>query len=301
MSAAQIAGEDGRPSGKPIFCYAIRLLNGGTEAFYLTSFDQGIEIEDLPAEWGADDPQVFTPAQIGHGTVERMDGIDKVTFDMQVLLSAAQTLSRYTIFGAIPKIRIDVIRVMPGPLLAGEPAIYGRDTMTTQSGDIADFGVEGFLMKARCCPEPFMSGHQATRWRFTRTCNRVLYGPSCGVVRNDFRLVGNILALDYQKRVIVVSDQFAGPHSEDFFRGGVMVHQPTGTNHSIFTSAHAAANTRIWLQQWNPDLQVGDVVSLFAGCRHTKDDCLTKFNNVANFGGFPDVPNVNPAIHGAAR
>lgn len=301
MSSLQIAGEDSNPTGKPIFCYAIRLLDSDVESFYVTSFEQGIEIEGLPEDWDADDPQVFSPAQIGHGQVERMDGIDKVTFDMQVLLSSVQALSRYTLFGAIPKIQVDVIRVMPGPLLAGIPAIYGRDTHTTQSGLIGDFGTEGFLMKARCAPEPFMTGHQVPRWRFTRTCNRVLYGPSCGVNPDDYNLVGNIASMDYQARVMVVTGQYALPHDPDFFRQGVMVHQGTGTRHSIFTSAHTGGDTRIWLHQWFPDMELGDVVTLIAGCRHDLGDCTDKFANQANFGGFPLIPNVNPAIHGATR
>lgn len=294
---AQIIGQESHPTGEPIFCYAIRLLDT-PEAFYLTSFPQSIEIENLPDEWGADDPQLFTPAQIGHGQVERMDGIDKVTFDMQVRMAAAGPLSRYTLFGAIPRIQVDIIRVMPGPLYAGIPARYVRDTMTTQSGLIGDFGTEGFLLKARCAPEPFMTGHQVPRWRFTRTCNRVLYGADCGVARADYKIEANILELNYRKRRMLVSGQRGGGDPENFFRQGVMIHGPTGSRHSIFKSSHEGGDTRIELHQWFPDFVVGDVVELFAGCRHTLADCTNKFENEANFGGFPYIPNVNPAIHG---
>lgn len=37
-------------------------------------------------------------------------------------------------------------------------------------------------------------------------------------------------------------------------------------------------------------VQVGDAYSMTVGCRKRRDDCRDKFSNIANFGGFPDVP-----------
>lgn len=294
---ASILGEDSRSNVTPIFCYGIRHLDAD-EAFFLCNWPEPIEIEGLPASWGAADPQEFLPAQINHGQVERRDGIDKVTFDVEMRMAQAAGLSRYTLFGAIPKIRIDVVRISPGPVNAGIPAVWNQDTTITQSGHIDIFTVEGHILKARCAPEPFLSGHQVPRWRFTRTCNRQLYGVGCGVDPAGFILSGNILSMDYTSRSLVISGQRPALDPEDFFRQGVLVHTSTGTRHSIFTSAHEGLNTRVWLHQWFPDFEVTDTVSAFAGCRHTIDDCHVKFDNRINFGGFPLVPSENPAIHG---
>lgn len=294
-----IQGEDSRETITPIYCYSIR-QPGANESFYLTSWPDPISIAGIPASWDADDPQVFVPAQIQHGEISRKDGIDRTTFDVNVALKSTDELSRYTLFGAIPKIKIDVFRISPGPVYAGDPAIFGRDTSIIQSGVIADFSTEGSIMRAVCCPEPFLTGHQVPRCRFTRTCNRKLYGTDCGVDREDFKLEANILSMDYTGRTLVISGQRPLTDPEDYFRQGYLEHAPTGTKHSIFRSEYQGTDTRIFLHQWFPDFAINDVVTAFAGCRHTADDCKNKFDNVANFGGFPFIPNVNPALHGVS-
>jgi hypothetical protein len=35
-------------------------------------------------------------------------------------------------------------------------------------------------------------------------------------------------------------------------------------------------------------------VTLYPGCAHTRTACKDKFNNLANFGGFPLIPSKNP-------
>jgi len=35
-------------------------------------------------------------------------------------------------------------------------------------------------------------------------------------------------------------------------------------------------------------------VTAYPGCKRTTDDCGTKFNNLDNFGGVPDLPGKSP-------
>ena len=37
-------------------------------------------------------------------------------------------------------------------------------------------------------------------------------------------------------------------------------------------------------------VEIGDTFTVTAGCDKTKSTCTTKFSNVLNFGGFPDIP-----------
>lgn len=44
---------------------------------------------------------------------------------------------------------------------------------------------------------------------------------------------------------------------------------------------------------WNVmpnDIQIGDEYTIVPGCDLLKTTCISKFNNIANFGGFPDIP-----------
>lgn len=50
---------------------------------------------------------------------------------------------------------------------------------------------------------------------------------------------------------------------------------------------------------WQPcpfNVQVGDAYTLRPGCGKTKSDCIDRYNNYENFGGFPDLPG-NDAIN----
>lgn len=43
-----------------------------------------------------------------------------------------------------------------------------------------------------------------------------------------------------------------------------------------------------------PGINVGDAVTVYAGCDHAVATCFSKFVNVPNFGGLPHLPTVNP-------
>jgi hypothetical protein len=47
-----------------------------------------------------------------------------------------------------------------------------------------------------------------------------------------------------------------------------------------------------------PKILVGDNVTLTAGCDRTRATCVAKFNNLANFMGFPYIPTKNPYSSG---
>jgi uncharacterized phage protein (TIGR02218 family) len=41
------------------------------------------------------------------------------------------------------------------------------------------------------------------------------------------------------------------------------------------------------------EVQVGDKLSIYAGCDKRRETCFTKFNNVINFRGEPDLPGLD--------
>ena len=47
----------------------------------------------------------------------------------------------------------------------------------------------------------------------------------------------------------------------------------------------------------NPTV-IGDTYSLIAGCDKTLTTCKAKFNNVANFRGFPHIPGTDRLLSG---
>lgn len=297
MSSAAIIGENSNPDGVPVYLYAIRSEIDSVE-FYLANYPTEIAVSGLPDRFtAAGDPQAFSPAQITHGSVERRDGLERVSFDVTAAIKDVEFYSRFILFGMIPKIEVNVIKVVSGAAAAGV-AVWGDDTDLVQQGLVETFSVEAHNINVRCTPEPFFTNQVVPRWRFTRTCNRQLFSPDCTVARNSFEHQNAITALDIDLRQVTVSGQKAGS-SDGYFRGGVFEHTLTGTKTTILDHVNAGGNTVLTLQAWIPELLVTDNAVLNAGCNHSFNQCRDRFSNEANFGGFRKVPNRNPTLHGA--
>jgi len=43
-------------------------------------------------------------------------------------------------------------------------------------------------------------------------------------------------------------------------------------------------------------IQVGDTFDIIAGCDKTRETCHSKFNNIINFRGEPDVPGTDKLL-----
>lgn len=291
-------GDDSRVDTRPIYAYVITQRDiTDVPPLFVCAYDGEIEISGMPARYDADEPQVFSPANINHGPIKRESNFDKSTFEIRALTRDITGIARYAMTGALPRIQVDVIKINPGRVVAGEPAAWGEDTLLVQTGLMASFSFQGFTVLVECVPEPLFSGHEIPRWRFSRTCNRQLFGVDCKVNPAAYSHAGNILAMQPTKRILTISGVHAS-ETGNYFRQGVLLHQPTGMRFSIFRSWPDAGNTKVKLHQWNPDFALTDVCDMRAGCRHTLEDCRDKFSNAANFGGFSQVPNKNPTIHG---
>lgn len=133
---------------------------------------------------------------------------------------------------------------------------------------------------------------QIPRETILRTCPHDLYGPECRVDRELFKVETTISAVGVggEANKYDISDTTNAP---PFFDAGVIVKDATGQRG--FIGRHQF-NGRIWLLRPMPGLAVTDAVTLFAGCKRTVEVCRDKFDNVAQFGGFPRHPDRNPFV-----
>ncbi len=100
----------------------------------------------------------------------------------------------------------------------------------------------------------------------------------------------------------------ADTYPEDAFKYGVVLWRsmdaPAGKNagqsFEIASSTEATGDPlgcEITLLVDTPyDIQEEDTMSITVGCRKTKTDCINRFDNFLNYGGFPDIPGVDRAI-----
>lgn len=112
-------------------------------------------------------------------------------------------------------------------------------------------------------------------------CNHVLYDARCKVDRPTFTTAAVVTAIG--DAVIQVGDD--GVANGELIAGEI-INDRTGERRLIISNI---TNTLTISYDFD-DILVGDTVSLSQGCLHNTDDCVNRFNNIANYGGFPFIP-----------
>lgn len=128
---------------------------------------------------------------------------------------------------------------------------------------------------------------------FQRPCGAVLGDVACGVnvKSSNHKVTQNVLEIENERVFRFVGlDGFA---SGWFGRGRleVLSGDAKGLIAAIKIDHFMGALREITL--WEPlraNVQVGDAVRLFVGCDKRFETCQSKFDNVLNFQGFPDIP-----------
>lgn len=121
-------------------------------------------------------------------------------------------------------------------------------------------------------------------------CNRVLFDVGCKVSRALNTVATTVASVN--GRNVTIADN--GGRADGFFAAGELV-AASGERRMIVAHAGVAVTLNYPFAR----LTVGAAVEVVAGCNHAYEgDCLTKFNNQQNFGGFPFIPTVNPFAEG---
>jgi hypothetical protein len=130
------------------------------------------------------------------------------------------------------------------------------------------------------------------RYTCSRACPWLLYDVhTCKVNRATFALTG-VTVDAVSGRVVTVPGLAAWAGSDAFkAKHGVLI-PPSGAQETI-TDVDLTAET-VTLLNVIPGLAPGDVVDILAGCDQLIGTCRTRFDNVVNFGGWPDMPVRNP-------
>lgn len=130
----------------------------------------------------------------------------------------------------------------------------------------------------------------------TLKCRHLLFSTAsdqqigfCGVSAGSFTYSSTISSIILQKMKFTCTTLGL---ANGFCSQGKLVW--TGGNNAGFDSTvkiHTAggSDTIELFLPTNLAMQVGDTFTIYAGCNKTTDHCKNKFNNIANFGGFPHI------------
>lgn len=124
---------------------------------------------------------------------------------------------------------------------------------------------------------------------FSPTCLHVLYDSGCGAIRGTYAASGTAGAGSTAS--VIYADVAAAQHQQ-----GSLVFS-SGQNANVrATVKSVGVGSSLSLMYPLPFAPAtGDAFTVYAGCDHTLATCQARFNNKANFRGFPFVPPIETA------
>lgn len=169
----------------------------------------------------------------------------------------------------------------------------GRIAVVRASGSEATIECESVFTSLR---------RHGLRARYQRSCRHLLYHRGCRLDRADFATVGAPSALDSTGTVVAIPQ--ATLEADGWYLGGILdfdgtlrfIARHVGTvitiQRAIDGLAEALANHGYGNSYGK---FYGDLtVTIHPGCDRTIKTCRDKFDNLANYGGFPWIPSRNP-------
>ncbi|MDQ6867132.1 MAG: DUF2163 domain-containing protein [Pseudomonadota bacterium] len=131
---------------------------------------------------------------------------------------------------------------------------------------------------------------QMPRNVYSPACQHVLYDSGCALIKSAFGTAG-IVGAGSTGSVI----NWSGA-STNFNQGSITF--SSGINAGVSANVKSAI-AGVSLDLSYPLLNApnaGDAFTVYFGCDHTLSTCTTKFNNLANFRGFPFIPPATYAV-----
>jgi uncharacterized phage protein (TIGR02218 family) len=125
------------------------------------------------------------------------------------------------------------------------------------------------------------------------TCGKILYSTDCGVTSSSYQVTGTVSAAG-----TVNGFKTSLTQADDYFnRGTITFTSGDLAGLSYWIRSYVQTNGVIRLQ--TPALVApssGDAFTILPGCDKSASMCSSRFDNLANYGGFPNVPQPTVAL-----
>ncbi|MGY6535288.1 MAG: phage BR0599 family protein [Pararhodobacter sp.] len=238
----------------------------------------------------------WAPAAVAHGDVVQTGEIERGRLELTWPLSHPFARRFLAPMGHEPVV-LTIFR--------GHEQLPG-ETVAHWKGRVMGAEVEGQRI-VLTCESVFSTLRRAgVRAKYQRLCRHALYGRGCGLDIGAHWTSGTVAAVAGSAASVTIPEAATQP--DGWFRGGVLRFGP----HLGFITGHAGSTLSLSrpmpalaaaLTAPELDPVTGDplpvLVDLAPGCDLRASTCATKFGNLLNFGGFPEIPGRNPFGGGA--
>jgi uncharacterized phage protein (TIGR02218 family) len=145
----------------------------------------------------------------------------------------------------------------------------------------------GDFAELNCIPESDVLKNSVPGMQFQSACNHFLYDSGCTINKTLFKVFGTIATIDATGMLITVAA--AASKVDGWFTAGYV---EMGEQRRMIL-LHAG-NALTLLAPLFGGVEVGDEITLYAGCMRDYNTCVNKFSNGKNYVGFQWIPEKNP-------
>lgn len=121
---------------------------------------------------------------------------------------------------------------------------------------------------------------------FSKRCSNSLFDKHCKLNKNNFKYIPNLLIVNKETDYKI----YIGTEKENsYFNFGAVV--INGNYFQIYN--HKDGYINLLYPCFD---EIIESITIYPGCDKSTSSCSSKFNNINNYGGFPDIPSSNPAV-----
>lgn len=272
-TARELSAQDGRP----VFLY--KFVQGSLQWCYTNA--------PFKVNFAGD---TYSPSAVGHSEVKQSNELAKDSISLTFPLDDAFA-SQF--LGYAPD-QVTSVTLLRGHVADNEFIVYWKGRVASSKAFSAQIRLE--------CESIFTSLRRpGLRARYQRTCRHALYGRGCQLDPEAFVIAGRVTSLTSTSLVVPEAASYA----DGYFTGGMV----RASDDSLrLIASHAGANLVLSRPSdalisslelsgygYGYGFFYGQLtVKLYPGCDRSKTTCLSKFDNLANYGGFPYIPTKNP-------
>jgi uncharacterized phage protein (TIGR02218 family) len=258
------------------------MLKSGT-VFRYTSWDTNLVVLGTTFLTG--------PPHIARSAIEEKLGMDAATLELTIEASLSDTINGIPVLQAIERGLVDGAGLRIDRLF--------MDSSGNQIGTVVRFS--GFIGQVEELTRSAakITVNAATAYLSMQIpsiilqpgCTNTLFDPRCGLSKATFANSLVVQGGSTVNKIITASGQPAG-----YFDNGQLIFT-SGPNNGLTKAIRQYVGGIIYFNSPLPFTpNAGDTFTAYPGCDKTQSTCSGKFNNLANFEGFPYVPAPETAI-----
>lgn len=251
-----------------------RLIREDGVVFGFTDHDQPLTFESVDYDSIAG----FTPT-----TVESKSNMSVDNLDMEGQTFPSKITESDLLSGLYDYAEIEIF------LVNYEDLTQGR--LVVKRGKLGEVSISGQMFQAEV---------RGLTQYLSQTIGQV-FSPSCRAILGDSRCKVALARCTVSTIVAEVTNNqtfkaFTLTENAGWYTGGE-VEWTSGNNDGRRMEVKEFASTQVVLAlPMGKSIQVGDTFDIIAGCDKTRETCQSKFSNIINFRGEPDIPGVDKLL-----